>query len=399
MKTTRLTLQDKGKIIVARTKALPGIVKSVINSYVVDRLRNEKIQNDMGASFTKLERRRDRIIKRAENKGEKKLREEIEWNLLFRRKSFGKYLPTIYDYSLEPGNVYYEMKYYTFPNLRKIIVEDMNTFSFLEVRWKIILKILFRKLYIRANEHKPEENFFSLHHYTKYSKRMEETKKEAPFLQPIINAEQLYINGVRKIGPNYILKAVLSRDDIVRRLTPPKLYIAHGDLHCNNILCGVAAGNFILLDARGKSPAGTLYFDPAYDIAKLYHDLHSFYSLIEKHLFDLEHTHHGKEIHLNYAFTDSLLTEKFTRHYFLVRKIIEDQYQHGEFKNINYRADFIEAMLYLTMIPLHLRHHKEATVCLATGVVRLNQWLKNYHPDLHRSLFSSRTPVEEECMQ
>jgi hypothetical protein len=54
-----LTLQDKGKIIVARTKALPGIVKSVINSYVVDRLRNEKIQNDMGASFTKLERRRD----------------------------------------------------------------------------------------------------------------------------------------------------------------------------------------------------------------------------------------------------------------------------------------------------------------------------------------------------
>ena len=43
---------------------------------------------------------------------------------------------------------------------------------------------------------------------------------------------------------------------------PPAYYVSHGDIHTNNILCGVSHRNLILIDCRGKSSAGLPYFDP-----------------------------------------------------------------------------------------------------------------------------------------
>jgi len=361
---------------------------SAYKSYVHDRLRRKTIQNDMGASFTNLVREKDKIIKRAEIKGEDKLKDEIEWNLRFKNTYFGKFLPKIYDYSLTSGDVFYKMKYYAYPNLRKIIIEDLNTSYFMQKRWRFILKVLFKKLYINVNSMESQKDFFEKHHLEKYRKRIKEASVEAPYLSPIIKSDIMYINQVKKLGPDNIISEIVQNKEIMKALVPPKLYIAHGDLHCNNIICGVSISKLIFLDSRGKSPAGNLFFDPSYDIAKLYHDLHSNYSLIEKHLFEIIQTKVKGSWHIDFAFTDNDLVEKFTSHYFYVRSIIEDLYQTGEFENINYRADFTEAMLYLTMIPLHLRSSEEGLICLATGILRLNQWLKRYHLELYNNLIS-----------
>jgi len=363
-----------------------NVSSSAFQSYIVDRYSTNKIQNDMGASFTSIKRQRDRIIKHAAKKGEEKLKNEIEWILAFRGKNFGKHLPLIYDYSLDDGNIYYEMKYYPYPNLRKIIIEDLNTRFVIEDRWKMILKLMFTKFYIHSHGKESTPDFFLKHHYNKYRIRIEQACQAVPEFSEIVNADYLYINSVIKIGPEKILNELKNHKSILQSLTPPRVYISHGDLHSNNIICGLTSGRFILLDSRGKSPAGDLYFDPSYDIAKIYHDLHSQYSLIENHGFNIDLSNKEGDIHLDYAFTDNFLVEKFTRYYFFVRSYISGKYQKGEFELLNYRADFTEAMLYLTMIPLHLKTSDEGLICLATGIVRLNQWLKRYHFDIYKKL-------------
>jgi hypothetical protein len=192
------------------------------------------------------------------------------------------------------------------------------------------------------------------------------------------------INGKDFINPTRILKSIVKDESIVNKLTPEKLYLSHGDLHCNNILCGLSAGQFIFLDCRGKSPSGSLYFDPAYDLAKLYHDLHSYYSLIEKKLFIIHQNWENKKPVFEYFFTDQTLTERYNRNYFYVRGIVEKEYKN--FDNLHYRTDFTEAMLYLTMLPMHIRDKDEGPVCYVTGVVRINQWFNRNHPELYKAL-------------
>ena len=368
-----------------------SISVSAFQSYIVNRYSKNKIQNDMGASFTRIKRQKDRIIKKADKEGEEKLKNEIEWILAFRKGNLGKYLPVIYDYSLERGNVYYQMKYYPYPNLRKIIIEDLNTRFLIEDRWKRILKLLFTKLYTHSHSKESTPDFFFKHHYNKYRLRIEQACRTVSELSDIVDADYLFINRVVKIGPEKILNELKKQEAVLQALTPPKVYISHGDLHSNNIICGLSARSFILLDNRGKSPAGDLYFDPSYDIAKIYHDLHSQYSLIENHGFNIDYSNKQGIIHLDYAFTDNFLVEKFTRYYFFIRAYIADRYQKGEFELLNYRADFTEAMLYLTMVPLHLRNTDEGLICLTTGIVRLNQWLKRYHFDIYTKLLEQTT--------
>lgn len=365
---------------------LKKLGKNVWKSYVSNRLSNTGIHNDLGASFTHIQRMGDKIIKRAETRGEDKLRDEIKWILKLQHSAFGKkYLPKIHRYSLEPGNVYYEMKYYSYPNLRKIIFEDMNTTYFLKLRWEKILKVVFKQLYREKNAALPKSDFFKRTHLDKYYSRMQETLGLAPFFKEIFDSPLIVVNGKEFINPTHILQKIETSSSLVNKLTPQKLYLTHGDLHCNNILCGISAGQFILLDCRGKSPAGDLYFDPAYDLAKLYHDLHSYYSLIEKGYFRVYYNENPKRPELEYFFTNQTLVERFNRNYFHVRTHVEKRYKH--FKGLHYRADFTEAMLYLTMLPMHVRREEEGLICFITGLVRLNQWLIKHHPDLQVELY------------
>lgn len=359
------------------------------NSYVKNRLVPSEIHNDPGSGFTQLTRDGDKIIKKADEKGEEKLIDEIKWIKKLESTRFGrKYLPQIIDFSLIPGNVYYEMKYYSYPNFRKIIFDDMNTTYFLKLRWEKLLKIFFRHLYRDSNSSLPEADFFEKTHLKKFHERAAQTLKEAPYYKEIFESPTIKINGQVFINPTRILNFIENRPDIIQVLTPEKVYLSHGDLHCNNILCGISSGQFIFLDCRGKSPSGSMYFDPAYDIAKLYHDLHSYYSLIENGLYILHYRFRKGLPEFEYFFTHQTLVEKFNRNYFYVRIYIEKHFKH--FENLHYRTDFNEAMLYLTMLPMHIKKKDEGLLCYATGTVRLNQWFRKNYPqenfEMHKQI-------------
>ncbi|MCX7024397.1 MAG: hypothetical protein NT080_07240 [Spirochaetes bacterium] len=364
-----------------------NIATQVTDYYLIKKLQDAVIHNDRGASFTDLKRSKGTIEKRAQGRGEAKLVDEMEWYLTYRNTPTGSHFPDIVEHSTEPGNVFYRMRYYNYPNLRTVIMSDMNAFFFLKLRWKKMLGLIREELFTESRSAPTAPDFVVKNHLRKLYERVDVMKRDAPFLVPVADAKILLVNGKRVLGWRAIADAVASRPDVIARLTPPRVYVSHGDVHCNNILCGISAGNFIMLDCRGRAPDGTLFFDPAYDVAKIFHDLRSQYSLIEKHFFSVFLGEEGGVPCIEFEFTQGAYRERFMRNYEYVRPLIAETFTgYGE---LLYRADFTEAMLYLTMVPFHLRFRGEGLVCFTTGLLRLNEWLETHHPDIRDAILEA----------
>ena len=287
------------------------------------------------------------------------------------------------------------MKYYNYPNLRRVILTGSNAPFFIRLRLHYLLEVLKTELWVDSNSAPVPDRYPETEHFDKYDSRKIQLLEMAPWFAPWVNSPRLRINGENYINAERILAAVRSTPAILQTLVPPKLYYSHGDVHSNNILCGVWWGNMVLIDCRGKSSTGTLYFDVAYDIAKLFHDFRSLYSLIERHnysLFPLPEGYEGSPWPaVEYTILDKRGTENFHQYYLYLHSILQEEFT--GYGNLIERADFIEAMLYLTMIPMHLKRKDEALLCWVTGVLRLNEWLATYHPELKKTLDDSEGVV------
>ena len=328
-----------------KNKLNKNITSIFLKSYFLNKFRKDTTLNDLGASFTTIKRVGKRIVKRADLKGEAKLKKEIEWNLKFKKKTLGRYLPQIYRFSIKKKDTFFEMKYYDFPSLRKIIIDQLSISFFDKMRWCHLFKILNKHLYTEENSIKcVKKHYFENMHLKKLRVRNEEVKKSADFLRPMMDENMIKINGKEYLNATIILKAIQKDKDIIDLLTPERLYFSHGDIHCNNILCGFLPFNFILLDCRGSSPDGSIYFDVAYDVAKLYHDLRSFYSLVERDLYEIKFFNKNKKVEIKYQFINPDLVSCFEKHFKYVEKLVKKKLIY--FGNIEYRASFIEASLF-----------------------------------------------------
>lgn len=396
-----LTLEHKSvrPQVISKIKLVMNMIHYCLDYYVINSFRYNEIQNDLGASFTTITRRGNRLTKRADSAGEAKLIDEILWLKRFADSGISANLPLIHNYSLEPGSVFYEMHYYNYPNLRRIILSQMNAPFFIRMRLRYLLEILRTYLWIPENAVETPSDFIVSEHLTKYDRRLSDLIARAPWFATFLDSDTIVINGKAFLNANTIIDSIRANEPILSSLRPDKVYLSHGDLHTNNILCGIAWSNMILLDCRGKSNSGTLYFDPAYDIAKLFHDFRSLYSLIELHRYSLFHypgtgTSEASETPiLDFKFLDKEGQELFTAYFNYIKDLITKDFT--DYGNLLERAYFNEAMLFLTMIPLHMRVKDEAIACYLTGVQRLNEWLSLYHPEHHEALVASVTRSEE----
>jgi len=387
----KILLQERKKLknqIIDNIKLTLNIVHYYLDAYVLNSFQKESIHNDLGASFTSITRTKGKIRKAAHDSGEAKLRDEISWMLLFKGSSFERFFPKIHEYSLEPGNVHYTMQYYNYPNLRRIILSESNAPFFIRLRLHYLLDVLRNELWIEPNSAPVPEDYARAEHFAKYDSRRTQLLEMAPWFSSWLKSPRIRVNGRDLLNAETILNAVRKDPARMATLSPPKLYYSHGDIHTNNILCGVWWGNMVLIDCRGKSSTGTLYFDVAYDIGKIFHDFRSLYSLIERHnysIFPLAAADAGSPWPtVEYTILDKRGTQNFHQYYEYIRAILEEEFT--GYGNLCERADFIEAMLYLTMIPMHLKRKDEALMCWVTGVERLNEWLAAYHPDLKAEL-------------
>jgi hypothetical protein len=365
---------------------------NAIKSYILNLLKINEIHNDLGASPTSIRRMRTKIIKRALTpEAAEKLQNEITWIQKFTTKESKDYLPTILDYSFEPGNTYYVMHYYNMPNFRKVILNSMSTHYFLEKRVNFLLKLQLEVFHKANPSQQPRENYFYKVFEKKFFQRIEKGCEIEPRITPLVINDFVTVNGKQMIGAKRLFTALSENSEIRNSLLPNMLCISHGDLHTNNILCGIPVNSVKLLDCRGRNSDGSFYFDPAYDIAKLYHDFHGLYSLIENHEFSVSMLKTGD---VRYEFRRPKTIITFLKLYHHTRNEVIKSYT--DYGKVNYRADFFEAHLFLTMIVFHLKHYEEGLMCLVRGVELLNSWTEIHYPELYASLLEKGNEDKKE---
>ena len=195
---------------------------------------------------------------------------------------------------------------------------------------------------------------------TKTLQRFEKMKKDERFVtffeSPIV------VNGKRYLPLNEIII-------VLEKAIPEMLYdvdtfnIIHGDLCFANIMVDSNFSFIKVIDPRGKFGIYDIYGDFRYELAKLFHSVDGKYDFIIKDLFDLDYN--SEEAYINYRIQDR-------KREFDLYKVFLSTFA-TEIDSDLKKIELIEALLFLSMIPLHGESIRHQMVMLGTGLEILNR--------------------------
>lgn len=190
--------------------------------------------------------------------------------------------------------------------------------------------------------------------------RLEQLKSNPLFQQ--FFTETIVINNT----PYYCLNEYMQRlPEIIEQELIDKsdtdFSIIHGDLCFSNILLEETKGFVRVIDPRGEFGSFDIYGDPRYEMAKLLHSIEGKYDFIIEDMFEV-------------SVTDTCITYKIPKD---TQRLVQLFYgifgtQLGNVSNVR----LIESTLFLSMIPLHSDFITRQYVMLATGIIQLDQVLK-----------------------
>ena len=266
--------------------------------------------------------------------------------------------PRIFSYSIEYANPYVEMEYYSYHTLHELFLYGELS----QNQWRSILQCI----------HLMCKDFGR---YQVYGDRIKEALEEVYLNKTIYRIEKLkeqddfknFIN--RKIKINGIMyKSLDEIMRVLRDIIPKTLYdvdvfqIIHGDLCFSNILIDNTFSFIKVVDPRGKFGGYDIYGDFRYELAKLFHSVDGKYDYIIKDLFEISIDTENTEI--NYVIREH--NWGFDVYELLINEFKDD------INNIK-EIELIEALLFLSMIPLHCESKKHQFAMLATGIQILNR--------------------------
>ena len=128
--------------------------------------------------------------------------------------------------------------------------------------------------------------------------------------------------------------------------------------------------NFIkIIDPRGKFGSFDIYGDKRYELAKLFHSVHGKYDFIIKDLFNIEID--LKKLEIYYQIQDRVRNYDL---YEILLSVFKD-----DVKNEEDKIKLIEALLFLSMIPLHREDKNHQFAMLAAGIQILDQVIDIRH--------------------
>jgi len=298
-----------------------------------------------------IDKKRGILTKKSTEK--QKFYNEILWYLRLPNKI--QYIaPRVLNYSLEYENLYVSMEYYGYTTLNELFVfGDLN-----EDSWENILQSIFcvvgdmREYSLNL---KNEEVVSSINemYLNKTVDRLEMLRNDVNFKEFFNN--NILINNKEYKSLSYYL------NNLKNLLNEYNIYdincfnVIHGDLCFSNILYDMQTGIVRLIDPRGTFGSYDIYGDTRYDIAKLSHSINGKYDYIINDLFDIE----INENSINYRiFTNENMTNLQTLFENFITKYNFDSNQ----------IKLIEALLFLSMIPLHKDYPRRQYAMLATGV-------------------------------
>jgi hypothetical protein len=139
-------------------------------------------------------------------------------------------------------------------------------------------------------------------------------------------------------------------------LNPEKLTPIHGDMCFSNLLYDARGRHIKIIDPRGEFGVPGIYGDPRYDKAKLMHSYSGGYDFITSDQFDVEMTESGV---LNCSVNATNYHQK-VRDIFDATLFVDDQERQ--------ECDAIQALLFLSMLPLHSDKPDRQLAMLFTGL-------------------------------
>lgn len=304
------------------------------------------------------------IIKRSSNK--EKIKQEVFWyeNLPGILQSL---VPKILDVRDVGDLCNVSMEYYGYGNLaEKFIYYDLphNFWSFVLDRLFNIVAIFRSSFEIDRktfNSQVEELNFEDIY-LCKITQRLNMLESQNPIWPSFLECEDITINGRVYSGVKKLLPSILEKAKKISQ--SPIFSIIHGDLCFGNILFDVYSGIIKLIDPRGKfgTKGFSILGDARYDIAKIRHSYCGDYdSLIEHNFFIAQNSRFDfvLDVHKENLSEREALFDLMTKKY---------GYNISEIK-------FIEAMLFLTMIPLHQESLDRQLAMWLIATMKLNKEL------------------------
>lgn len=171
----------------------------------------------------------------------------------------------------------------------------------------------------------------------------------------------IVINGVTYKNLNEI-KSTLLKEIEKLLLTPRQFSILHGDLCFPNIIIDTTLSFVKLIDPRGSFGKFDIFGDTLYDYAKVFHSIDGKYDFIIEDMFTLVYDLSANVV--NFKVLDNLDVDLVE----IYKKTFKGE-KGFDFKKIQ----LIEAILFLTMIPLHSESLEHQLVFLGTGIEILNK--------------------------
>lgn len=281
---------------------------------------------------------------------------EIKWYL--KLPSDVEYVrPRIFSYSTDYSKPYVSMEYYAYHTVHELFLNgDLDIHQWEKVFKRIEFIINDFKRYTVKDENiiPSLEDMYLIKTINRFDKIKIDKRFEVFFHRSI------FVNGIK----------YLSLEKIINKLKvtiPEMLYdvkefsIIHGDLCFANMMVDNNFSFIKVIDPRGKFGSYDIYGDPRYELAKLFHSVDGKYDYIIKDLFDLEY----KDGSISFSIQDK--DRDFDLYQVFINVFKDD------IGNNLKKIELIEALLFLSMIPLHGESFEHQLVMLGTGLEILNR--------------------------
>lgn len=312
-------------------------------------LQAQKIVETRFFNEIKINKEKNILTKKSIEK--EKLINEIKWFLTL-PDNLQWVAPRVYSYSLEWREPKVSMEYYSYPTLHHLYLYGNHGIE----KWSLIFDKLFyiqREMnkYVLKLEGKKIKKALNKIYISKTFERLEQLERNSNFSKYFSN--EFYINGKRIKEVNQLKKVILNLVNELKINIKDELSIIHGDYFFANILYEPTADIAKLIDPRGDFGGYGIYGDNYYDLAKLAHSVDGMYDFIIEDLFELKKVKHG----FNYKIIYSEKHEK-------IKKLFYSYFSKEE----RIKIKFIQALLFLSMVPLHKDKPERQTIMLGVGI-------------------------------
>ena len=280
----------------------------------------------------------------------KKFIDEINWYSKVPREV--QYcIPRIFDSSVDAESSFITMEHYDYKTLHEVFIEEGKNRN-LEF-WTDVFKNLKdftdkMKKYQPADLSNQREAISSMY-LEKTTSRLRKCKE---LFGPLFE-DKFIVNGVYYEGLQKELGTLYTPKVLSRLINCPTFNFIHGDLCFANVLVAPNTHALRVIDPRGSFGSYDVYGDPRYELAKILHSIDGNYDKIIEDQFKIIHL--GERAFNFEIEQDTQLVDCFVKTFGISPE---------DFMDIK----LIEALLFLSMIPLHSDYPNRQYAMLATGL-------------------------------